>query len=102
MKRPDQGCHLVGDISQEHTCARDFDIIHSLPPEHHIRRIVKEVICILVSVKITQKHMKMFGKIFTAYVKPQKVDCTTVLLPHLGRQRLQEKSYGRIQRFYQK
>lgn len=51
---------------------RDFkiDIVPSLWPEHHIRRVFKEVNCLLVNIKATSRYMdkEMINK-NRAYVK---------------------------------
>lgn len=45
------------------------DTVSSLSQDHHFKRIAKEAIFLLVSIKIPLKYMvmEMFRKVFTAY-----------------------------------
>lgn len=65
--RPGYDYHLARSKLQESTCktVSEVDIVGSLLTENNIRRAVKMVNYILLSVKIVYKYMdKMFRRIF--------------------------------------
>lgn len=77
-----------------------YQILLSLSLEHHIR-IVKEVNCSLVSVKIALKHMdmEMFRKVLIGYIKLRLKYAVPYLRRYID---LLEKARGMQQRLYQK
>lgn len=51
-RRPNNDCYFKEDKLWEATCGKGVHAVPSLSPEHHIRKIVKELIYSVINMKI--------------------------------------------------